>query len=159
MICNYCGTEMADNLKQCPECGMPTENLAIPEPQVYKTKKKKKKFDPNEVKPNTLGNISVLVAFASVALCLLGAFFGGIGVLLHFLVATIPVLGIVFAAIGIFFSSIGFIAAIVALVMASKARQKKDLPQASPLVGLCFSVLGIIFAFCSILLLVLYVLI
>ena len=159
MICNYCGTEMADNLKQCPECGMPTENLAIPAPQVFQTKKKKKKFDPNEIKPNVLGNVSVLVAFASVAACLVGGFFGIIGVILHFLVASIPVLGIIFASIGIFFGAIGLIAAIVSLVMALKAREKKDLPQASPLVGLCFSVLGIIFAFCEILLLILYALI
>ena len=159
MICKYCGTEMADNLKQCPECGLPTDNLAMPAPQVYKTKKKKKAFDPNEIKPNVLGNLSVFVAFISVALCLVGAFFGAIGVLLRFLVLSIPVLGIVFASIGIFFSALGLIAAIVALVMSLKAREKKDLPQASSLVGLCFSVLGIIFAFCSILLLVLYVLI
>ena len=159
MICNYCGTEMADNLKQCPECGLPTENLAIPAPQVFQTKKKKKKFDPNEIKPNVLGNVSVLVAFASVAACLVGGFFGIIGVILHFFVPTIPVLGIIFASIGIFFGAIGLIAAIVSLVMALKAREKKDLPQASPLVGLCFSVLGIIFAFCEILLLVLYALI
>ena len=159
MICNYCGTEIADNLKQCPECGMPTENLAIPAPQVIQNKKKKKKaFDPNEVKPNVLGNISVLTAFASVAACLAGAFFGGIGVLLFWL-AKLYLFGVIVAAVGIFFGAIGLIAAIVALVMALKAREKKDLPQASPLVGLCFSVLGIIFAFCEILLLILYALI
>lgn len=160
MICNYCGAEIADTLKQCPECGMPTDNLAIPAPQVVNSKKKKKKkFDPNEVQPNALGNLSVLVAWGSVALCLIGILFGVAGVLFHFLLTSVPVLGLVFAIIGIVFFGIGLIAAIVSLVMALKARQKKDLPQSSPLIGICFSALGIIFAVCAILLLVLYVLI
>ena len=159
MICNYCGTEIANHLKQCPECGMPTENLEMPAPVAINTKKKKKKFDPNEIKPNTLGNVSVLTAFASVALGLLASLFGIAGVLFHFLLTSVPLVGLIFAIISISFFGIGLIAAIVALVMALKGRQKKDLPQASPLVGLCFSVLGIIFTACSILLLVLYVLI
>lgn len=159
MICNYCGTEIVGNLKQCPECGMPTDNLAIPAPQVIKNKKKKKKFDPNEVKPNTLGNISVLVAFASVALGFFASLFGVAAVLFHFLLKTVPVLGLIFAIISISFFGIALIASIVSLIMALKARKKKDLPQKSPLVGICFSVLGIIFAVCAIILLVLYVLI
>lgn len=160
MICNYCGAEIADTLKQCPECGLPTDNLAIPVPQVVNNKKKqKKKLDPNEVQPNVLGNMSTLVAFGSVAVGLIGALFGIAAVLFHFLLANVPVVGLVFAIISIVFFGIGFIAAIVALVMALKARQKKDLPQASPLVGLCFSALGIVFTVCAILLLVLYVLI
>ena len=158
MICNYCGTEIANHLKQCPECGMPTENLEMPAPLPTNTKKKKK-FDPNEIKPNTLGNVSVLTAFASVALGLLASLFGIAGVLFHYLLTSVPVLGDVFAIISIVFFGIGLIAAIVSLIMALKAKQKKDLPQASPLVGLCFSVLGIIFAACAILLLVLFVLI
>ena len=159
MICNYCGTEIASHLKQCPECGMPTDNLAIPEPQVIRNKKKKKKFDPNEVKPNTLGDISVLTSFASIALGFLGALIGIAAVLFHFLLVKVPVVGFVFAIISIVFFGITLIASIVALVMANKARKKKDLPQKSPLVGICFSVLGIVFAVCAILLLVLYVLI
>ncbi len=159
MICNYCGTEIADNLKQCPECGLPTDNLAIPAPQVIKEKKKKKKFDPNEVQPNALGNLSVLIAFGAIALGLIASLFGIAAVLFHFLLVKVPVVGLIFAIISIAFFAIALVASIVALVMANKGRQKKDLPQASPLVGLCFSVLGIVFSVCAILLLVLYVLI
>ena len=101
----------------------------------------------------------MLVAWGSVALCLVGILFGVAGVLFHFLLTSVPALGLVFAIIGIVFFGIGLIAAIVSLVMALKARQKKDLPQSSPLIGICFSALGIIFAVCAILLLVLYVLI
>ncbi len=30
MICNHCGRQIGDHLKQCPECGMPTQNFYVP---------------------------------------------------------------------------------------------------------------------------------
>lgn len=30
MICDNCGRKIHDNLKQCPECGMPTQNFYVP---------------------------------------------------------------------------------------------------------------------------------
>ena len=156
MTCFNCGKEIADYLKQCPECGMPTQNVPLVKAPV--SRKKKKKKDPDKTPRNIPGSISLIIdAFAMPFI-----FFAILSVVAAVLVATyypeslaesilsiwslcyLPVCGAASIA-GLVFSLLGF------------ARTKCT--RWEPQIGVCFAALNIISVFCSALIFIVYVLV
>ncbi len=159
MICTYCGAEIADNLKQCSECGMPTENLAVPVPADIKIKAKKKKAldDLDKIPPNKIGFASIIVAALSIAIAIFGGLLalGGLGLSHTTLVgfgAFVNITTIVFLAISI-------VASLVGAILSLTARNNKKCEQSTPLMGICFSILGFIMSACFLALFILYVMV
>ena len=66
MTCFNCGKEIADYLKQCPECGMPTHNVPLVKAPISRKKKTKKDLD--KTPRNIPGTISMLIDVLAMAL-------------------------------------------------------------------------------------------
>ena len=91
MICNHCGRKIGDNLKQCPECGMPTQNFHVPtysyrdESQSYQRSNSGNQA-PSVNKGNGVGGMVMgIIACTS---GVLGAIFGIIGFILSIVALT-----------------------------------------------------------------------
>lgn len=164
MICKYCGSEIDNSLKQCSECGMPTENFKVPVPAPVKTKKKKKKIiDPDKIPANTPAVLGAIVAIISIVSIIVGAIFAGCS--LGFfnlywqqgLLAIFNIFRMIFLVGAAFFIAIALLLAIVGGILSIVGKKNKKLNQSTPLVSACFSLLAIVSSIATLILFLIYV--
>lgn len=152
MVCNYCGATIIGNIKQCPDCGMPTDNLTVPIPAPIKTKKvRKKEIDPNEIPKNKRAIPSIILTGLSGVLTLVGVMW----VLLFYFTSPYTVdafaqslmLSINSVALGFYGSAM--ILAIVGGSVSIAGVLRKNEKQTAVFICLCASVFAFILAACA----------
>jgi hypothetical protein len=163
MICKYCGSEIDNSLKQCSECGMPTENFKVPVPAPVKSKKKKKKvIDPDKIPANIPAIAGAAIAIVSIISTILGAIFGACGVGFdNLFMQTASNVFSVFAAIlyigALFFIPLALILALAGGILSIVGKKKKKLNQSTPLVSATFSLFAFVSSCAALVLFLLYV--
>lgn len=155
MVCNYCGATIIGNIKQCPDCGMPTDNLTVPIPAPIKTKKvRKKEIDPNEIPKNKraipsiiLTGLSGLISLIGIVLTIISystanifeqALFQGFEIAFSY----------IFSAIALAFFSNAMPLAVAGAIVSLLGVLRKGEKQTAVFICLCASVLAFVLAFC-----------
>lgn len=163
MICNYCGTEIDSSLKQCSECGMPTENFKVPVPLPVKSKKMKKKVvDPDKIPANTPAIVGAILAIISIVAVIFGAIFAGCSLgFFNLYWQTLQVVFNVFRMIfyvgAWFFVPLALVLSIAGAAMSLVGKKKKKLNQSTPLVSATFSLFAFVSSCATLILFLIYV--
>lgn len=149
MVCNYCGATIIGNIKQCPDCGMPTDNLTVPIPAPIKTKKvRKKEIDPNEIPKNKRAVPSIVLTGLSGALSHIGIICTMISYFTTDDFSQNLLLGYIFSSVALAFFSIAMPLAIASAVVSLLGVLRKNEKQTAVFICLCASVLAFVLAFC-----------
>ena len=163
MICKYCGTEIDDSLKQCSECGMPTENFKVPVPLPVKSKKKKKKvIDPDKIPANTPAIVGAILAIISIVAVIIGAICAGcslgfFNLYWQTLQSVFNIFRMIFYVGAFFFIPLALVLSLVGGILSLIGKKKKKLNQSTPLVSATFSLLAFVSSTATLILCLIYV--